>query len=79
MRNKTPKRRVKAKLRDDPTQAVGPNDVCATDLVHDQLATGKTLRAVTAGDTYLRFIPVSDVRVCYRGEDVVGTLDRSVG
>ena len=52
MRNKTPKRRVKAKLRDDPTQAVGPNDVCATDLVHDQLATGKTLRAVTAGDTY---------------------------
>ncbi len=27
--NKTPKRRVKAKLRDDRTEAVGPNDVWA--------------------------------------------------
>ena len=30
LRNKTPKRRVKAKLRDDRTEAVGPNDVWAT-------------------------------------------------
>ncbi len=27
LRNKTPKRRVKAKLREDRTEAVGPNDV----------------------------------------------------
>ena len=27
LRNKTPKRRVKAKLRDDRAEAVGPNDV----------------------------------------------------
>ena len=29
LRNKTPKRRVKAKLRDDRAEAVGPNDVWA--------------------------------------------------
>jgi putative transposase len=29
LRNKTPKRRVKAKLRDDRTEAVCPNDVWA--------------------------------------------------
>jgi putative transposase len=29
LRNKTPKRRVKAKLREDRTEAVGPNDVWA--------------------------------------------------
>lgn len=29
LRNKTPKRRVKAKLLDDRTEAVGPNDVWA--------------------------------------------------
>ena len=29
LRNKTPKRRAKAKLRDDRTEAVGPNDVWA--------------------------------------------------
>ncbi|OWY08455.1 hypothetical protein B6V73_20145 [Thioclava sp. JM3] len=38
LRNKTPKRRVKAKLRDDRADAVGPNDVWAMDFVHDQLA-----------------------------------------
>ena len=29
LRNKTPKRRVKAKLREDRTEAVNPNDVWA--------------------------------------------------
>ena len=40
LRNKTPKRRMKAKLRDDRAEATGPNDVWAVDFVHDQLATG---------------------------------------
>ena len=40
LRNKHPKRRVKAKLREDRTEAVGPNDVWAMDFVHDQLANG---------------------------------------
>lgn len=31
LRNTTPKRRVKAKLRDDRAKAVGPNDVRAMD------------------------------------------------
>ncbi len=33
LRNKTPKRRVKAKLRDDRQEAAGPNDVWAMELV----------------------------------------------
>lgn len=33
LRNRTPKRRVKAKLRDDRAEAVGPNDVWAMDFV----------------------------------------------
>lgn len=35
LRNKTPKRRVKAKLREDRAPAVRPNDVWAMDFVHD--------------------------------------------
>lgn len=35
MRNKYPNRRVKAKLRKDRTEAVGPNDVWAMDFVHE--------------------------------------------
>ena len=67
LRHKTPKRRVKAKLRDDRAVAVGPNDVWAMDFVHDQLATGKKLRVLTVVDTFSRYVPVLDVRYSYRG------------
>ena len=60
LRNKTPKRRVKAKLRDDRAKAAGPNDVWAIDFVHDQLATGKKFRVLTVVDTFSRYVPVLD-------------------
>ncbi len=75
LRNKTPKRRVKAKLREDRTEAVHSNDVWAMDFVHDQLATGRKLRILTVVDTFSRVSPVLDARFSYRGEDVVATLD----
>jgi putative transposase len=43
LRNKTPKRRVKAKLREDRRIATRPNETWAMDFVHDQLATGRKL------------------------------------
>jgi putative transposase len=76
LRNKTPKRRVKAKLRDDRAPATLPNDVWAMDFVHDQLATGKTIRVLTVVDTFSRFSPVIDPRFSYRAEGVVATLER---
>jgi len=79
LRNKTPKRRVKAKLRDDRREAAGPNEVWAMDFVHDQLATGKKLRVLTVADTFSRYVPALDARFNYRGEDVVATLDQVCG
>ena len=76
LRNKTPKRRVKAKLREDRTEAIGPNDIWAMDFVHDQLATGRKLRVLTVVDTFSRYVPVLGARFSYRGENVVATLDR---
>lgn len=76
LRNKTPKRRVKAKLRDDRAEAVGNNDVWAMDFVHDQLATGRKLRVLTVVDPFSRYVPILDVRFSYRGADVVESLDR---
>ncbi|ORE91080.1 integrase catalytic subunit [Stappia sp. 22II-S9-Z10] len=73
LRNKTPRRRVKAKLREDRTAAVRPNDVWAMDFVHDQLATKRVLTVV---DTFSRYCPALDARFSYRGEDVVATLER---
>ena len=76
LRNKTPKRRVKAKLRDDRRPATAPNETWAMDFVHDQLATGKKIRVLTVVDTFSRFSPVVDPRFSYRAEDVVGALER---
>jgi hypothetical protein len=75
LRNKTPKRRVKAKLRDDRLAAVAVNETWAMDFMHDQLATGRKLRVLTIIDTFSRFAPALDARFSYRGEDVVATLD----
>jgi putative transposase len=58
LRNKTPKRRVKARLRDDRQPATQPNETWAMDFVHDQLATGKKIRVLTVVDTFSRFSPI---------------------
>lgn len=76
LRNKTPKRRVKAKLRGDRTAAVRPNEVWAMDFVDDQLVTGRKLRVLAIVDTWSRFCPAVDPRYSYKGEDVVKTLER---
>ena len=76
LRNKVPKRRVKAKLRDDRTAATMTNQVWAMDFVHDQLATGRKLRILTIVDTFSRFSPAVDPQFSYRGEDVVTALER---
>ena len=76
LRSKTPRRRVKAKLRDDRRDAVAPNEIWAMDFVHDQLATGRKIRILTVVDTFSRYAPVLDPRFAYRGEDVVQTLER---
>jgi putative transposase len=76
LRNKTPKRRVKAKLRDDRRAASTYSEIWAMDFVHDQLATGQKIRVLTVVDTFSRFSPVIDPRFSYRAEDVVATLER---
>lgn len=71
LRNKHPKRRVKAKLREDRQEAAGPNEVWAMDFVHDQLALGKKLRILSIVDIHSCYCPAADPRFAYRGEDVV--------
>jgi putative transposase len=79
LRNKTPKRRVKAKLREDRSPASEPNQTWAMDFVHDQLAMGKKIRVLTVVDIFSKFSPVIDPRFSYRAEDVVMTLERVCG
>jgi putative transposase len=75
LRHKTPKRRVRAKLRDDRQPARRPNDIWAMDFLHDRLATGRWLRVLAVVEIFSRFSPVLDARFSYRGKDVVRVLD----
>ena len=77
LRNKTPKRRVKAKLRDDRKAATQPNETWAMDFVHDQLATGNKIRVLTVVDLFSRYVPVLDPRFSYQAENVVQTLEET--
>ena len=47
------------------------------DFVHDQLATGRTIRVLTVVDTFSRYSPIIDPRSSYRAEDVVQELERT--
>ena len=76
LRNKTPKRRVKAKLRDDRKPATRSNETWAMDFVHDQLATGRRIRVLTIVDTFSRFSPALEPRYTFRGINVVEVLER---
>jgi len=67
---------VRAELHVDRKDASRPLETWAMDFVHDQLATGRKLRILTAVDTFSRFSPAIDARFSYRGEDVVQTLER---
>jgi putative transposase len=76
LRNKTPKRRVKAKLRDERKPATRSNETWAMDFVHDQLATGRKLRVLTIVDTFSRFSPALEQWYTFRGINVVEVLER---
>jgi putative transposase len=79
LRNKSPKRRVKAQLRDDRMPATAANHVWAMDFVHDQLFDGRKIRILTIVDTFTRLAPAIEVRQSYKGCDVVETLERVTG
>lgn len=76
LRNKVPKRRVKATLRDGRRPPERANETCAMDFVHDQLATGRKIRALTIVDTFMRVAPAIELRFGYRASDVIEVLER---
>jgi putative transposase len=52
LRSKSPKRRVKAQLREDRSRPTTANQVWAMDFVHDQLFDGRKIRVLTIVDTF---------------------------
>ena len=75
LRNKVPKRRVKAKLRDDRRLAVRAHETWAMAFVHEQLASGRELPVLTVVDTLTRHALAIVPRLSFRAVDVVAVLD----
>ena len=76
LRNKSPKRKVKAKLREDRQEPIRRNDVWAMDFVHDQLFDGRKARVLTMVDAFTRFATAIEARFNWRGATVVDVLER---
>ena len=76
IRNKRPKRKVAAKLREDRRPPSAPNEVWSMDFLSDQLFNGSKIRVLAIVDAFSRLSPAIDVRQRYRGADVVNTLQR---
>jgi putative transposase len=76
IRNKRPKRKVSAKLREDRHPPTAPNEVWSMDFLSDQLFNGSKIRVLAIVDAFSRLSPAIDVRQRYRGSDVVDTLQR---
>ena len=64
MRLKPRRRRVMAKLRDDRSNATGPNQVWAMDWMHDELFDGRRLWVLTLVDAWSQVCPVMRERLC---------------
>lgn len=62
IRLKPPRRRVMVKVRNDRSDATGPNQIWAMDWMHDELFDGRRLWVLTVVDTWSRVCPV--MRVC---------------
>jgi putative transposase len=73
LRRKTPKRKVSAKRREDRVVAAAANDCWSMDF---QLFDGRKIRVLTIVDNFTRVSPTIDVRLSYRGADLVATLER---
>ncbi len=76
IRNKRPKRKVSAKLREDRRRRRAPNDVWAMGFLSDQLFDGPKIRILTIVDAFSRLSPAIDVHHRYTGGEVVRTLEQ---
>ena len=78
LRNKTPKRKVSAKLREDRCPPQEINHIWAMDFVSDQLAGGQRLRLLTIVDAFGKLCPAIGVGYRFPATDVIDTLDQAI-
>ena len=77
LRNKVPRRRVQAQVRQEKIIAYAPNDCWSMDFMSDQLFTGEKLKLLTIVDNYTKLSPMIGVGLGYKAADVVLALEEA--
>ena len=78
LRSKRPRRRKMATHREARCQPAAANEAWSLDFVHDQLACGRKIRALTVIDVFTRECLAIEVGYRLRGENVAEVLNRLV-
>jgi putative transposase len=78
MRNKRPKRRVSAQIRESTSSGRGPNEQWSMDLVSDELFDGRRIRSLTIVDNFTRESLMIYTAFSCKGVDVANVLEEVV-
>jgi putative transposase len=76
LRQKSPKRRRSAVVRQSRTNAAEPNDIWSMDFMHDRLSDGRKIRLLTIVDTYTRECVALEAAYGFKSADVIRVLRR---
>jgi putative transposase len=78
LRQKSPKRRRSAVVRQPRNQATAPNDIWSMDFMHDRLSDGRKFRLFTVVDAFSRECVSLRVAYGFRSVDVITALRHAI-
>ncbi len=78
LRQKSPRRRRRAVVRQPKSVAAAPNEIRSMDLVHDRLSNGRNFRLLTAIPAYTRGCITLEPAYGFKSTDVISVLRRAI-
>lgn len=79
LRQKSPKRRRSAVVRQPKSIALEPNAIWSLDFMHDRLTDGRKFRLLTIVDAFSRECVALEVAYGFKSADVIAVLRRAIG
>jgi putative transposase len=78
LRQKSPKRRRSAVVRQPKSVAKAPNEIWSMDFMHDRLSTGRKFRVLTVVDAFTRECIALEIAYGFKSMDVIVALRRAI-
>lgn len=78
LRQKSPKRKRSAVVRQPRVAATAPNEIWSMDFMHDRLSSGRKIRLLTVVDAFSRECVALEVAHGFKSPDVIAVLKRAI-